>query len=57
MTEVWVPLAEEPVQPVVENSAANLQNEVGTRGGPAHGLTFIHSLINQMTPSGPSQSA
>ena len=48
LPEVGVPLAEESVQLLVENGAANLQQEVGTLAGPAHRLTFAHSLIDQM---------
>jgi hypothetical protein len=47
-TKARVPLAKYCVEPVVEDSAAHLQQEMSTFRRPAHWLTVAHSLIDQM---------
>jgi hypothetical protein len=56
-SEIGVPLAEEAVQPTIEDSTANLQQQMRAFAGPAHGLAFSHPLIHQMAHRGLGQSA
>jgi hypothetical protein len=56
-SELRKPLAEEHFEPIVEDGATNLEEEVGTLCRPAHRLAFSHPLVDQVTHCRFGQSA
>jgi hypothetical protein len=44
----WLePLSEAQTEPIIIDSATNLQQQVGAASRPSHLLTFIHSAVHQ----------